>query len=89
MYDGIHYDPLAVHSPNDPSKPLQTVFPVVDDTRLAEALEIAAAAKKVSLKWSGIVENSTCTRKKFCTLLNQTLILNCIHKEFKRTKLSE
>lgn len=47
MYDGIHYDPLAVHSPNDPSKPLQTVFPVGDDTRLAEALEIAAAAKKV------------------------------------------
>lgn len=47
VYDGIHYDPLAVHSPNDPSKPLQTVFPVGDDTRLAEALEIAAAAKKV------------------------------------------
>lgn len=46
VYDGIHYDPLAVHSPSDPSKPLQTVFPVGDDTRLTEALEIAAAAKK-------------------------------------------
>ena len=47
MYDGIHYDPLAVHSLSDPSNPLQTVFPVGDDTRLTEALEIAAAAKKV------------------------------------------
>ncbi|XP_074605848.1 ubiquitin thioesterase OTU1-like isoform X3 [Acropora palmata] len=46
VYDGIHYDPLAVHSLSDPSNPLQTVFPVGDDTRLTEALEIAAAAKK-------------------------------------------
>lgn len=48
IYDGIHYDPLAVHSSDNPAEPLQTVFPVGDDLRLAEALEIAAAAKKVS-----------------------------------------
>lgn len=47
VYDGIHYDPLAVHSSNNSAESLQTVFPVGDDMRLAEALEIAAAAKQV------------------------------------------
>lgn len=46
VYDGIHYDPVAVPSSNNSAKPLQTVFPVTDDMRLAEALEIAAEAKK-------------------------------------------
>ena len=48
VYDGIHYDPVAVPSFNNSAEPLQTVFPVTDDMRLAEALEIAAEAKKVS-----------------------------------------
>ena len=47
MYDGIHYDPLAVQSSDNSAEPLQTVFPVGDDVRLAEALEIAAVAKQV------------------------------------------
>ena len=46
VYDGIHYDPLAVIADNS-NEPLQTLFPVGDDMRLAEALEIAATAKKV------------------------------------------
>ncbi|XP_068675000.1 ubiquitin thioesterase OTU1-like isoform X2 [Montipora foliosa] len=45
VYDGIHYDPLAVIGDNS-NEPLQTLFPVGDDMRLAEALEIAATAKK-------------------------------------------
>lgn len=48
VYDGIHYDPVAVPSSNNSAEPVQTVFPVTDDMRLAEALEIAAEAKKVS-----------------------------------------
>ena len=47
IYDGIHYDPLAVQSSDNSSVPLQTVFPVDDDMRLVEALEIAADAKQV------------------------------------------
>lgn len=47
IYDGIHYDPLAVPSSDNSSVPLQTVFPVDDDMRLVEALEIAADAKQV------------------------------------------
>ncbi|XP_066027386.1 ubiquitin thioesterase OTU1 isoform X2 [Pocillopora verrucosa] len=46
IYDGIHYDPLAVQSSDRTKEPLQTVFPVGDDMRLAEALEIAAGAKQ-------------------------------------------
>lgn len=46
VYDGIHYDPLAVQSSDNSAEPLQTVFPVGDDMRLAEALEIAAVAKQ-------------------------------------------
>ena len=49
IYDGIHYDPLAVQSSDNSAVPLQTVFPVDDDMRLAEALEIAADAKQVRL----------------------------------------
>lgn len=49
IYDGIHYDPLAVQSSDDSAVPLQIVFPVDDDMRLAEALEIAADAKQVRL----------------------------------------
>ena len=49
LYDGIHYDPLAVQSSDNSAVPLQTVFPVDDDMRLAEALEIAAEAKQVRL----------------------------------------
>lgn len=49
IYDGIHYDPLAVQSSDNSAVPLQTVFPVDDDMRLAEALEIAAEAKQVRL----------------------------------------
>ena len=47
IYDGIHYDPLAVQSSDSSAVPLQTVFPVDDDMRLVEALEIAADAKQV------------------------------------------
>ena len=50
VYDGIHYDPLAVQSSDSSADPLQTVFPVNDDMRLAEALEIAAAAKQVRVE---------------------------------------
>ena len=50
IYDGIHYDPLAVQSSDRTKEPLQTVFPVGDDMRLAEALEIAAGAKQVRIK---------------------------------------
>ncbi|XP_020620581.1 ubiquitin thioesterase OTU1-like isoform X3 [Orbicella faveolata] len=46
IYDGIHYDPLAVQSSDNSALPLQTVFPVDDDMRLAEALEIAADANQ-------------------------------------------
>jgi len=49
IYDGIHYDPLAVQSSDNSALPLQTVFPVDDDMRLAEALEIAADANQVRL----------------------------------------
>lgn len=49
IYDGIHYDPLGVQSSDNTAEPLQTVFPVRDDMRLAEALEIAADAKQVRL----------------------------------------
>ena len=49
IYDGIHYDPLAVQSSDRTKEPLQTVFPVGDDMRLAEALEIAAGAKQVRI----------------------------------------
>ena len=49
IYDGIHYDPLAVQSSDNSAVPLQTVFSVDDDMRLAEALEIAADANQVRL----------------------------------------
>ena len=49
IYDGIHYDPLGVQSSDNTAEPLQTVFPVRDDMRLAEALEIAADSKQVRL----------------------------------------
>ena len=48
IYDGVHYDPLAVLSSDNASKPLQSVFPVSDVLRLAEAVEIAAESKQVS-----------------------------------------
>lgn len=57
IYDGIHYDPLAVQS-SDTAVPLQTVFPVDDDMRLAEALEIAADAKQVRLIGSTVAHPS-------------------------------
>ena len=49
IYDGIHYDPLGVQSSDSTAEPLQTVFPVGDDMRLAEALEIAAGAQQVRI----------------------------------------
>ena len=51
MYDGIHYDPVAVPSSNNSAEPLQTVFPVTDDMRLAEALEIAAPHAQRSIEF--------------------------------------
>ena len=58
IYDGIHYDPLAVQSSDRTKEPLQTVFPVGDDMRLAEALEIAAGAKQVRMIDSNRNDNS-------------------------------
>ena len=57
VYDGIHYDPVAVPSSNNSAEPVQTVFPVTDDMRLAEALEIAAEAKKVSYRYSDLIQS--------------------------------
>ena len=48
LYDGIHYDPLAVADPQAPDRPLQTVFSSKDVIRLAEAVTLAEDARKVS-----------------------------------------
>lgn len=61
IYDGIHYDPLAVQSSDNSADPLQTVFPVGDDMRLAEALEIAADAKQVRLHVTNETDQSELT----------------------------
>ncbi|CAG2117001.1 unnamed protein product, partial [Medioppia subpectinata] len=44
IYDGIHYDPL-MWEPLDSKNPIQTVFPVANDSVLSMALEIANEAK--------------------------------------------
>ncbi|XP_002739949.1 ubiquitin thioesterase OTU1-like [Saccoglossus kowalevskii] len=44
IYDGIHYDPLAMET-GDPEEPLQRVFSTQDDTVLAKAMEIAESAR--------------------------------------------
>ncbi|EDO34238.1 predicted protein, partial [Nematostella vectensis] len=44
IYDGIHYDPLGVHDAS--ATPLQTIFSCQEYTRLTEALQLAADAKK-------------------------------------------
>ena len=44
IYDGIHYDPL-MWEPLDNKNPIQTVFPVNNETILQMALEIANEAK--------------------------------------------
>ena len=47
LYDGVHYDPLAVTNPQGPA---QTIFDASDDVRLTEALALAEDARKVSYK---------------------------------------
>ena len=44
IYDGIHYDPL-MWEPLDNNQPIQTVFPITNDSILEMALEIAREAK--------------------------------------------
>jgi len=44
IYDGIHYDPL-MWEPLDNKNPIQTVFPVANESVLSMALEIANEAK--------------------------------------------
>ncbi|XP_054167477.1 ubiquitin thioesterase OTU1-like [Oppia nitens] len=44
IYDGIHYDPL-MWEPLDNKNPIQTVFPVANETLLSMALEIGNEAK--------------------------------------------
>ena len=49
IYNGIHYDPLAVLGSEQSGPPLQSVFPANDEKRLHEAVEIAFEAQKVGM----------------------------------------
>ena len=47
IYDGIHYDPLCREPKNSPGQPVQTLFPVDDDTVYGEALSLSKEARQV------------------------------------------
>lgn len=46
IYDGIHYDPLCREPKNSPGQPVQTLFPVDDDTVYGEALSLSKEARQ-------------------------------------------
>ena len=45
LYDGIHYDPMYL-DPKNKQFPYQTIFPIVDDAALVQALKYAEEAHK-------------------------------------------